>query len=129
MSPLPRFLLISCVFILFLPLHQISPGHEIRFGGLGATVESRKIGVFGGLGGVKLIHQIIVMSQISEAFLFQIGFGPEARTFAFDFVQCAVLAIMQHYIAGIDCVRNKHDRTLVLSGTQIEGLNCTDLWK
>ena len=35
MSPLPRFLLISCVSILFLFIHLCAPGHEIRFGGLG----------------------------------------------------------------------------------------------
>ena len=59
---------------------------------MGATVESGKIGVFGGLGGVKFIDQIILMPQTFEAFLLQIGFGPETRTFAFDFVQCAVLS-------------------------------------
>ena len=106
---------------LFLPLHQISPGHEIRFGGLGATVESGEIGVFGRLGGVELIDQIILMPKTFEAFLLQIGFGPETRTFAFNLVQRAVLAIMQHYIAGIDCVRSQHDRALVLTGTQIVG--------
>ena len=42
---------------------------------MGAAVEGGKIVVVGGLRGVKLINEVIIVIQSHEAFLLQIGFG------------------------------------------------------
>ena len=109
------------MFIFFISPHQLRPCGEERYGGLVAAFEAGNVGVFLRTGGVQFIDQIIVVSQTLKTFFLQIRSGPEARTFAFNLVQCSVLAVMQHYIAGSDCVRSKHDRTLLLIGTLIEG--------
>ncbi len=62
---------------LFFLLCQVCPCGEPGGGGLFATGKGWQMGIVLASGGVKLIHQIIVMSQICEAFLLFNVFGTQ----------------------------------------------------